>query len=243
MSVDPLAERRIWATPYNFVQNNPLIRIDPDGLTDYTLNRETGEVAQVGEANDKPDRILKTNRKGEVKTNKKGEAKVAIDNIEQGILSDGMNLKDDSHLIEVGGEGQPTENGVESFALKLSGYIGKEIGGAYFSKEGVNETTHMTIGRYAGNDGTSTKDFGNNLSRYFADKTEIYNYTERGLFHTHPDLSVGSKQHKERFIPSDDDIRIRNDALRRNPNLQFFILTNPRNTGDKFPLKIPYTKD
>jgi len=34
MSIDPLAEERNWLTPYNFVQNNPLIRIDPSGLLD-----------------------------------------------------------------------------------------------------------------------------------------------------------------------------------------------------------------
>ena len=32
LSVDPLAEERPSMTPYNFVQNNPLNRIDPDGL-------------------------------------------------------------------------------------------------------------------------------------------------------------------------------------------------------------------
>ncbi len=34
MSVDPLAEDRNWVSPYNFVQNNPLTRIDLDGALD-----------------------------------------------------------------------------------------------------------------------------------------------------------------------------------------------------------------
>lgn len=48
-TIDPLAHKRYWATPCNYVQNNPLNRFDPNGLTDYTLNKKTGEVKQVGE--------------------------------------------------------------------------------------------------------------------------------------------------------------------------------------------------
>jgi RHS repeat-associated protein len=36
--VDPLAHKRDWLTPYNFVQNSPLWRIDPDGAFDFVLN-------------------------------------------------------------------------------------------------------------------------------------------------------------------------------------------------------------
>ncbi|MFD2033704.1 RHS repeat-associated core domain-containing protein [Belliella marina] len=38
--VDPLAGDREWVSPYNFVQNNPLSRIDPDGRLDWAANRE-----------------------------------------------------------------------------------------------------------------------------------------------------------------------------------------------------------
>jgi uncharacterized protein RhaS with RHS repeats len=105
MNIDPLAEKRHELTIYNYVQNSPLSKIDPNGLTDYTLNKKSGEVKQVGEANDSPDRILKTKRNGEVKTNRKGVEKVAIKGIGKGILKDGMNLKTKDNLIEVGGEG------------------------------------------------------------------------------------------------------------------------------------------
>jgi RHS repeat-associated protein len=32
--VDPLVENRNWLTPYNYVQNNPIVRIDPNGALD-----------------------------------------------------------------------------------------------------------------------------------------------------------------------------------------------------------------
>ena len=42
-SVDPLASERSWMSPYNFVQNIPILRIDPDGQLDgdyYLLKKE-----------------------------------------------------------------------------------------------------------------------------------------------------------------------------------------------------------
>ncbi|MGE0930844.1 JAB-like toxin 1 domain-containing protein [Peijinzhouia sedimentorum] len=44
--VDPLAEIALDKTPYHFVSNNPINRIDPDGLTDYEINSK-GEVVKT----------------------------------------------------------------------------------------------------------------------------------------------------------------------------------------------------
>lgn len=41
LSVDPLAELAPNKTPYHFVSNNPINRVDPRGLTDYKVNGET----------------------------------------------------------------------------------------------------------------------------------------------------------------------------------------------------------
>lgn len=40
-NIDPMAHEREWLSPYNFLQNNPLSRIDPDGALDYPIIRIT----------------------------------------------------------------------------------------------------------------------------------------------------------------------------------------------------------
>jgi len=39
-SPDPMASEREWVSPYNYVQNNPLSRIDPNGMLDDYYSRE-----------------------------------------------------------------------------------------------------------------------------------------------------------------------------------------------------------
>lgn len=131
---DPMGKMFYDHSPYSWVKNNPISRIDPTGMTDFKFDKETGEVTQVGAANDDPDRILRTNKNGDVKRKgegalgflvkkkNRGEAKVAVGGIEKGMLEDGQNFKTENNIIAVGGEGQPSEQGVEAFALKLSDF-------------------------------------------------------------------------------------------------------------------------
>jgi len=180
---------------------------EDDGIeTDYTLNKKTGEVKQHGEKNDQPDRII------EVKKN--GKIKVKIDNIAKGILEDGMNLKTNDNVIKVNGKGLPTTSDVEDFAVELSSYVGKEIGGTYLSKNS-NLVTDIAIGRYEKNRYGLTKSKGI-LGAIREGFTED---DFRGFFHTHP---KGSRQ------ASQQDIISRDNSLARNRNLYFHILTRTK---------------
>ena len=50
VEVDPLASERSWVNPYNFVQNNPITRIDPTGMLDTKYEDELGNT--LAETND-----------------------------------------------------------------------------------------------------------------------------------------------------------------------------------------------
>ena len=52
-SVDPLAEQRNWLSPYNFVQNNPIVRVDPTGALDDWVQDPLGNVRWDKDANSK----------------------------------------------------------------------------------------------------------------------------------------------------------------------------------------------
>ena len=241
--VDPMAEKYESWSVYQYVRNNPILRIDPNGMDDYKINKETGAMELVKETDDKKDRVLKTDGEGNVKRkgdglfgflvrdSEKGKAKVAFGGIQQGILEDGMNLKTENNIIDVNGEGQPTEKGVEAFALKLSEHIGKEIGGAYFSG-GSNKITNITLGMYKNNRKKKTTSSGHDLG--FRKGLNL-----KGFFHTHPTIG-GDKTN--RIKPHTKDKTFRNNALRKNPNLRFYIITKPLNYGDAYPMKIDYTE-
>lgn len=171
-------------SPYSWVKNNPILRIDPTGMTDFTFNKKTGEVTQVGEANDEPDRILKTNRKGEVKYKKNGEAKVALGGIEQGILADGQNWKTDDQIINVGGEGQASLEGVEDFVTRFSEHVGVEFSGAYLSQEDKADATisKVYVDEYEGN---KPKQSSATFTKLFTDQS-LKGFNTITDFHTHP---------------------------------------------------------
>lgn len=86
--MDPLAERYYQWSPYNYVQNNPLLRVDPFGLTDYEINRR-GKITKVegSDTDDGKDRLIKGTAKYDKKTGDlKGKEGKTYISMEKGIL-------------------------------------------------------------------------------------------------------------------------------------------------------------
>jgi hypothetical protein len=148
MNIDPKAEVYINQSPYAFAANNPVFFVDINGEgveTDYKILKkgaDKGKVVRVdendGSENNATDRILKTNRNGEVQTKKvknsdgtKSEvAKVTVDNVAKGILSEGQNFATKNETILIGGEGQATLDQVVDFLVQFSeNETGMEIAG------------------------------------------------------------------------------------------------------------------
>jgi len=236
LSVDPMAERRIGWSPYAYCLNNPILRIDPNGLTDFTFDKKNGNVKQIGEKNDDPDRILKTNWKGEIKYKKNGEAKVAVDGIEQGILNDGQNFKNKDQVISVGGEGQPSVEGVKSFTLQLSEYVGKEIKGFSYSSNASGNVTDMVLGKYKNNTLTESRGSVTDLIKKYGDNFSFNNILQE--FHTHPNGELGATQSAPTLS---DDVKCLQSDKPKIPNASFIILY--RITGQEKPGEYDYTHE
>lgn len=66
---DPMATAREWVSTYNYVQNNPVSRIDPDGAFDDYAMKDDGRVELVKRTDDKFDRLTASNG-NEIKINK-----------------------------------------------------------------------------------------------------------------------------------------------------------------------------
>ena len=50
-NIDPMSDGREWITPYNYVQNNPILRVDPMGTFDFVKDDKTGEISWDKKAN------------------------------------------------------------------------------------------------------------------------------------------------------------------------------------------------
>ncbi|PWK16636.1 RHS repeat domain-containing protein, partial [Xanthomarina spongicola] len=238
MNIDPLGELKYELTPYNYVQNSPMFRIDPDGLTDYKVNKKTGEVNQVGDENKDPDRIVKTDRKGNVKKkgeglfgfltkkSEKGKSKIAVSGLDKGILADGKNLKTESTVVEVELGSNLQDKSFEKTILKISDYLDVELAGYYVNdiKSGKDYGYLHNFGDNDAQNSNSGRNFLNSNMPNLA-KSQLF---IKASFHTH----LTRFDADDRLKPSSTgsrggDLGSKMRALEINPTQRFFILTNP----------------
>ncbi len=158
-TIDPKSEKYAFQSPFAIAVNNPVFFIDINGEgvdTDYTI-LTNGEVKRAdpndGSEKNEKDRILKSDGKGNVDTKDVKNAdgtttktpKVAVDNIAKGIIKEGTNFKNESQIIKIGGEGQPSAKDVREFLVQFSEEIANvEISGFGGSMMGSSQNVMMT---------------------------------------------------------------------------------------------------
>jgi RHS repeat-associated protein len=94
---DPMAEERNWLSPYNFVQNNPISRVDPTGLLDDYGVDDVGNVELIKKTDDDTDTLYSVTRgeDGELVKDENGDV---AKNTEQGSVTIDKN-KDGSSIL------------------------------------------------------------------------------------------------------------------------------------------------
>ena len=220
LTMDPLCEKYYSVSPYAYCLNNPVKFVDPDGKDVYRYDEKTGRIVLEIENDDAFDQVgrFKYDSKSDayvLLSNRRGEAKTFIDNIEKGILQDGINFKLQDNVIPVGGEGQASVGGFESFISQFSDLVGKEINGYYLSENGKENISYVGVAQFKNNKYNQANSVFM-LPRARPDLYgKVYQHTD---FHTHPSKELGANEE------SRHDIIRKNSIQKRFPEVERFIL-------------------
>ena len=224
---DPLAEKYYSVSPYAYCLNNPVKYVDPDGKDVYRYDEKTGRIVLEIENDDAFDQVgrFKYDSKSDayvLLSNRRGEAKTFIDNIEKGILQDGINFKLQDNVIPVGGEGQASVGGFESFISQFSDLVGKEINGYYLSENGKENISYVGVAQFKNNKYNQANSVFM-LPRARPDLYgKVYQHTD---FHTHPSGSM----YIDREHGSLDDLSRKDRTMRDHPEIKrFMIITDQK---------------
>ena len=214
---DPLAEKYYDLSPYAFCNNNPINFVDKDGMDIYRYDDKSGTFHLYQETDDDYDQIAKfkynkDTGEYELKTTRKGKIKVRMDNIEKGILSDGINLLTNS---QVWSTNDVSIEGFQNFIIDYSDMVGREMGGYYYTEIGGMDIKYINSGM--GKNNTRTMSYPG--PGIFSTRRDLYGkVTPHTNWHTHPSNA------ENKMEPSDDDNRFKSKNSKHGL-IRFIILT------------------
>ena len=228
MVPDPLGEKYYGVNPYAYCNGDPVNRIDRSGMDDYRYDDETGTFYFMKRTDDETDRVLgyhKDKDTGEYKPNTRlYQTKIRIEGIEKGILKDGINFKERDNIIAVGGEEQPTVEGVEAFVVELSEMVGLEIAGLEYSLKNESEISNVYIGRYqSSKDSKSRWNTDHNAFASFDCRVSKVTQNEV-IFHVQFHTHLSRFTNRDKLRPSGRDLDYKEGQI-ANGIKRFIILT------------------
>ena len=191
--------------------------VDLDGRDIYRYDDKSGTFHLYQETNDDFDQVArfrynKDTGDYELKTKKDGDIKIRMDNIEKGILSDGINLLTDSHVWSTD---KVSIEGFQNFIVAYSDMIGREMGGYYYSDIGGTNIEYINSGM--GKKNTHTMSYpGPGIFSVQSDlQGKVVPHTN---WHTHPSYADNKSE------PSRADREFKRDQS-KNGLKRFIILT------------------
>lgn len=103
LTVDPLAEKYPWQSPYVFCSNNPVNRIDPDGMDDYSVNQK-GEIVLIKETEDEIDKLIALGKNDKIEYDDDGNLTNASFTVNKGVLDNQKRSGETTYMSVKGNE-------------------------------------------------------------------------------------------------------------------------------------------
>jgi RHS repeat-associated protein len=175
---DPMAFKRDWLSPYNYVQNNPILRIDPTGmLDDYVFDVEGNFTGEIRETEDENHRIVQQDGNGNETTYSFNDPEKDSKTLETLVESYGTDAK----LVHKKSDGD-IEGYMESSGVKSMGFLDRVDFILEESPRGLMDFTYSYLQDEVYEGGVDYVDIDNDNSGFFILDKKAYNTSDAGNF-------------------------------------------------------------
>jgi uncharacterized protein RhaS with RHS repeats len=103
LTPDPLAEKYYSISPYAYCGNNPMNRIDPDGMDDYSVNQK-GQIELIKKTEDERDKLIALGKNDKIEYDNDGNMTNASFDLDKGILDNQKETSETTYMSVKGNE-------------------------------------------------------------------------------------------------------------------------------------------